>query len=229
MDFLSGAITLFVASFMVALTGALMPGPLLTVTISESLGKGVRAGPLIVLGHAIAELLIITALGFGVGSFLQRPLVIGPIAAIGGAALIVTAVLMARDAKPAAQQAITALATTQAAATSGGSLRCIRLGAIVSLSSPYWILWWLAPGLAMLTKGMQLGTTGVVSFYAGHISADLLWYILVAFAVAQGVRWLTVRGYARLLFACAVLLLVLGGWFAVSGVKILVTGVVPKL
>jgi threonine/homoserine/homoserine lactone efflux protein len=42
-------------SFVIALSGAMMPGPLLTVTISESPRRGMLAGPLLVLGHGILD------------------------------------------------------------------------------------------------------------------------------------------------------------------------------
>jgi threonine/homoserine/homoserine lactone efflux protein len=46
-------ITLFVTSFIVALSGAVMPGPLLTVTISETSRRGLMTGPLLIVGHAV--------------------------------------------------------------------------------------------------------------------------------------------------------------------------------
>ena len=42
-------------SFIVALSGALMPGPLLTVTVGEAARRGFWAGPLIIVGHALLE------------------------------------------------------------------------------------------------------------------------------------------------------------------------------
>ena len=42
-------------SFVIAFSGAIMPGPLLTITIGESVKRGARAGPLIIVGHAILE------------------------------------------------------------------------------------------------------------------------------------------------------------------------------
>ena len=59
-------------SFAVGLSGSLVPGPMLTVTITDSLKKGFKAGPLIVLGHIMAELtlviLIIGGLSWLIGS-----------------------------------------------------------------------------------------------------------------------------------------------------------------
>jgi threonine/homoserine/homoserine lactone efflux protein len=44
-----------VTSFIVALSGALMPGPLLTLTVGEAARRGFWAGPLIIVGHALLD------------------------------------------------------------------------------------------------------------------------------------------------------------------------------
>ena len=48
-------LTIFISSFVIALSGAMMPGTLLTVTISESSRRGMIAGPLLILGHGILQ------------------------------------------------------------------------------------------------------------------------------------------------------------------------------
>ncbi len=63
-----------------------------------------------------------------------------------------------------------------------------------------------------------LGVTGLVSFYVGHILADLVWFSLVAFAVASGRRIMSPRAYQGLIAVCGVFLLGLGGFFLYSGV-----------
>ena len=55
-------VVIFFSSFMIALSGALMPGPLLTVTISEATRRGTVAGPLMILGHGILELALVLRL-----------------------------------------------------------------------------------------------------------------------------------------------------------------------
>ena len=58
---------IFGGSFTLALSGVLMPGPLLTVTIAESARRGFWAGPLLMTGHSILELLIVLAIFKGWG------------------------------------------------------------------------------------------------------------------------------------------------------------------
>jgi hypothetical protein len=59
---LTTLLTIFASSFVIALSGALMPGPLLTATISECSQRGFIAGPLLITGHAILELVLVIAL-----------------------------------------------------------------------------------------------------------------------------------------------------------------------
>ncbi len=46
-----------------------MPGPLLTATISESSQRGFIAGPLLITGHAILELVLVIAFLLGLARF----------------------------------------------------------------------------------------------------------------------------------------------------------------
>ncbi len=55
-------------SFILALPGVITPGPLLTLTITESLRRGFIAGPFIILGHALLELVLVIAIVNGTKS-----------------------------------------------------------------------------------------------------------------------------------------------------------------
>lgn len=90
--------TIFLTSLGVGFSGAMMPGPLLTVTIGETLRRGFVAGPLIVLGHAILEILLVVLLVLGVAQFLALPQVHTFIALVGGAFLVYMGWSMFRDA-----------------------------------------------------------------------------------------------------------------------------------
>ena len=64
--------TIFCTSFILALSGALMPGPLLTVTVSESSRRGAHVGPMMIFGHSLLELALVIALLSGLAPFLVR-------------------------------------------------------------------------------------------------------------------------------------------------------------
>lgn len=50
-------LSIFCTWFVIALSGALMPGPVLTVTVSESARRGAAAGPLMIFARYIFRLL----------------------------------------------------------------------------------------------------------------------------------------------------------------------------
>ena len=221
MESLPAVLALFGQSFLLALSGALMPGPLLTVTISEALKKGTRAGPFLVLGHGLIELALITAAVAGLGKFLSRELVIGIIGIVGGLVLIWMGASMGLGSKQAARQAISEIDKSNAATSTGnfssGLLRCISLGITTSAVNPYWTLWWVTAGLSLMTKALQIGPFAICAFYVGHILADLAWYWAVAFTVSHGSHWLNAKAYRLVLVVCAVLLLGMGANFVISG------------
>jgi hypothetical protein len=79
---------IFGSSFIIALSGALMPGPVLAVTITEASRIGLRAGPLIMLGHALLELALFSLLVLGFVHFINHPVVLGVVGVAGGAILL---------------------------------------------------------------------------------------------------------------------------------------------
>jgi threonine/homoserine/homoserine lactone efflux protein len=225
MQDLPAILTLFVSAFIIAFSGAMMPGPLLTVTISQALGRGARAGPLLIIGHGIMELLLVTAVAWGISPWLHKDLVLGIIGLLGGVFLVWMGADMARTSRQTAQQAIFALAGKHAEKTGCESPAnwpcCILLGAVISLSNPYWTLWWVTIGLSLLTKALAISLFAVAAFYVGHILADFLWYWGVAFAVSRGVVWLKAKAYRIILLACAAFLFAMGIYFVISGGKFL--------
>lgn len=200
----------FGASFTLALSGALMPGPLFTVTISESAQNGFKAGPLLMTGHAVLELLLVVAVVQGLGVYLELPLVMGIIAVLGGSLLIAFGIDMVRTAGGLS------LAGKSADVSLKTSRNPILLGALTSLSNPYWTLWWATIGLGYLASAMKSGTVGVVVFFLGHISADFAWYCLVSLGVSRGKSMLRDAGYRSLIRVCGVFLFFFGGWFLLS-------------
>ena len=203
---------IFFSSLLIAYSGAMMPGPMLAVVVTESPKQGFKAGPLVVLGHAMLELALLVALVIGFGSLLGRDGVKATLAIAGGTMLVWTAISM-----------IVAVARDEAkldfSEGGGASRRRTVVGGIVSsLSNPYWTIWWATIGMGLLTKAYAIGMAGLVAFYVGHILGDLTWYSAVSGIVAAGRRWITPHVYRTMLVSAAVFLLALAGWFLYSGI-----------
>lgn len=211
---------IFTSSFVLAFSGAMMPGPLLTVTITESARQGFIAGPLIILGHALLELLLVVALLLGLASVLTIPRVGSTIAIVGGGFLLYMGLTMAKEAHQGKLrlELPKAEGSTLEPVSNREGLHPVAAGIFVSLSNPYWSLWWATLGLGYITLSLKEGTAGLVSFFTGHILADLLWYSLIAGAVVAGRRFLSQRIYQRILVLCGLFLICLGGLFVYRGV-----------
>lgn len=215
--------TIFVTALAVGLSGAMMPGPLLTVTIGESARRGFVAGPLLVLGHGILEGALIIALALGLGSFLTIPVVGKAIAVVGGLVLSYMGWGIARDAwhnkvnlNVNPQQAAS---LEQVNSSPPKGMHPVLAGILVSLSNPYWTLWWATVGLGYIVLSLRLGVPGLVSFFSGHILSDLAWYSLVAAAIAKGRHLVTPLIYRGILLACGLFLIFLGGSFIFWGLR----------
>lgn len=202
---------LFASAFIIALSGAMMPGPLLSTTIAESARRGWTAGPLLILGHAILELALVIGLVAGLLSFIEKPLVTQIIALLGGVFLLYLGYGMSRQA--AAGQIM--LDTGAEARASG--LNPVMAGVLVSLSNPYWSIWWATIGLGYLTIALQQGWLGMAVFFSGHILADLAWYVFIAVLIAQGRHFFSQRIYNYMLLACGIFLVGMGFFFIYRG------------
>ena len=203
---------IFSSSFVIALSGALMPGPLLTYTVAESARRGFWAGPIIMLGHGCLELGLVVLLLMGIGAIINQPVIMGVVGLVGAVILWWLGYGLMSSARHA-----------QLNLTGGDSqsLQPFWAGVIMSLANPYWLIWWVTLGLGYVLFAHKYGLWGVVVFFIGHFMADLVWYSLVAMAVAQGKRFISDRVYHGFMIGCAIFLMVFGCYFGYQGVKTL--------
>ena len=61
----------------------------------------------------------------------------------------------------------------------------VLTGILLSIANPYWFIWWATIGMGYIMYSVKFGLPGIISFFAGHILADLAWYYLVSFSVAK--------------------------------------------
>ena len=210
----------FTTSFMVALSGAMMPGPLLTVTVAQTARRGMVVPVLLMLGHSLLELAVVVGLAFGLGHFLKHRPVIGTITVLGGAMLLWMGWGMIRDARRGVLE-FEGVSTKDGPAGSEGMLRSpLALGMALSISNPYWVIWWATIGLTFFAALSQNALVTIAAFYFGHIMGDILWYLAVGIAVSRGRRVINPSVYRWVAQFCGAFLLFLGGsflWLIASG------------
>jgi len=188
---------------------------MLTVTVREAARRGVRAGPLVVLGHGIMEVAITVALILGIASFTKDITVRKVIAIVGGAFLVLMGIAMLRSLRRIQQEAL------------AGEKRAVRghatpvlLGMTTTLSNPYWFGWWGTIGTSLVVAAWASGTKGVIAFITGHVSSDLVWYSLVSYLVSLGLSYSKGSWYKITFAVCGAFLVVVGGLFIRYGLRL---------
>jgi len=208
-------IGIFATSFLLALSGAIMPGPLLTVTINESITRGAWTGPLIIIGHAILELILIIVILWGLGTVLRNDLLLSVVAFGGSAVLLWMGCSMMRRVR------FLTLSDISSHAQNGPLGKILKhpvsAGVIVSLANPYWTIWWLTIGLTYIFISAKLGTAGIIVFFVGHILADFIWYSAVSTSISLGRRFFTDGVYRTVVGVCALFLIGFSVYFFKSG------------
>ena len=156
-----GNLTLFTTAFMVAFSGAMMPGPLLTVAINQSLRRGIVVGPLISMGHGLMEILL-SALLVGLGQLLEHGLVAAAVALGGGLVLAWMGYGMIRE----GWQGEISLDLEQGKEQRDGK-GAFAAGVVATVANPYWLLWWATIGANFVALAREC--PGLGFFFSGHI------------------------------------------------------------
>jgi threonine/homoserine/homoserine lactone efflux protein len=181
---------LFLTALGVAFSGAIMPGPVLTYTIRQSLANGPKAGFLIMTGHAILEIALIFLIFLGFDVILQSNAAQIAIGLVGGLLLIYLGFDMIRG---AAKNTV----KIQMDGSGGESRNMILSGLWISASNPYFLLWWAIIGLGFLLAAYKsFGVAGVAIFYLGHALADFLWYGMISTIIGKTRRFIKERVYS---------------------------------
>jgi threonine/homoserine/homoserine lactone efflux protein len=188
--------------FVVALSGALIPGPLFAYIVAKAPRAGRGVGPKAVIGHALVEAAILFLILLGLGVVFRWKVFQTLVGILGGALLITLGVVSVRRLRAGLQ--INRRTFVGYAPLLGGVLYS-------SILNPTVPLWWATIGFAMLMDAYAVGSAlGVVCWLLGHYLADFGWFSLVSLSAAKGGRLLGTAGYRRLLLVCAAFLTTLG-------------------
>lgn len=197
----------------IGFSGALMPGPMLSVTIAESYKKGFWAGPLIVLGHSIPEFALMVLFSLGLNSLIRNNIAQGVIGIVGGVFLAWLGFRIFVEVR----QGITIDLTAKTEIGWGPT----TAGVWTSISNPVWIIWWATIGAKYILLSLQHGIVGLAFFFVGHEMADLIWYSLVSFLVSRGRGRISDRVYHVVLNLCSFMVVGFAALFIVKGIRTL--------
>ena len=205
-----------VAWFILSLSGALAPGPLSAACVMQASRRGRLHGILPMVGHAIVELGIVAAIILSVQIFIDNPLIITLMMGFGGIVIVLFGILALRDYR------FSELSTISEESESSKStiVEATFQGAIISILSPYFLLWWFGVGLANVTfliAELQVGVGTVflagVLIYLTHISTDFIFGAFLSVSSDSAARRVRVGDINWINVVIGVAQIVLGIWF----------------
>ena len=203
-------LTQFGIGFVIALSGALIPGPLLMFTVTHTMknNKG-YTGLLAGLGHCLVEAFIILAIILGLTQIFNLGTFQFLVNLVGGMALIVFGALSILEIEK----------KRRGHDDYGSGYNSLFGGIIFTLFNATIPLWWAGIGLAMLNNALKTTTMlGVLSWIFGHWTADLAWFGFVGYSIFKGKKVIGRRGHTLLILVCGLVLIALGIFFFTSSV-----------
>lgn len=207
--------------FIISLTGALSPGPLTTMAIVEGSRRGKWSGFRLAIGHGLIEIVYVAAIAlilwYGRQAILQQPLVIGLIALVGGLFLAWMGWGMGFG-------AWNHRLSLEGDVAKESKLGLVPTGSAVTVSNPYWWIWWALVTPLYIERALAWGALGLTILFVVHWSTDLGWLTGLAWLTGSGRALFSARVYRVVLIICGAALLFFGITFIIAGIGFLVTG-----
>ncbi len=207
--------------FLISLTGALAPGPLTTMAIVEGSRPNKWAGIRLAAGHGLVEgsfvALIALVMWLGRESLLRQPLITGLIALIGGLFLAWLGWGMGYG-------AWRFHLNLEGESETKNRFGLVPTGVLVTISNPYWWIWWILISPLYLREALLWGILGLAILYLVHWLTDLGWLTGLSWLTGSGRSLFSPRIYRWVLIVCGAALLFFGITFVVAGLRFLVTG-----
>jgi len=177
----------------------------------------------IITGHAILEMGIIILLLLGFSFVLKNITVVRIIGVSGGLILILFGASIIRDIikgniSTNFLNSKDELNKDPGLIENKGIENPIFGGIMVSMSNPYWWIWWATIGFAFM---IQFNISfkkwpKLLAFFLGHEAGDLIWYLLVSTLAFFGLRHMNRKAYYGILICCALFMVLFGIYLGIS-------------
>ena len=187
--------------FVISISGAMQPGPVTATSIT--MGTRNRwAGSWVAVGHGIVEFPLMILIVLGLGSIFQKNHVQIVIGILGGLTLLYMANGMFRTASQNSG--------AQAAAKMD---KPVWAGVVLTISNPYFLIWWATVGLWLATGATKIGLHAFILFTIVHWLVDFMWVTALSFASFHGTTLLGPNVQKRVMQVCAGAMLFFGLYF----------------
>ena len=193
----------------VSASGALAPGPLFVKNITEGSKTGAKSGFVFAVGHTVVEFSLVMVLTLGVLTVANEPAVKQIVGMAGGAALLVFGMLQIRESlssKP-----------IEVREESMALKSHLLVGTVFTGLNPYFILWWLIPGMKLILDSWTFaGWAGVIFMYVTHVWIDYAWLTGTAHLARKGTKFVGRKGYRVVLVLFGFVLIGFGLYFLIT-------------
>ena len=197
----------------ISLSGVIMPGPVLATTVAHS-RESRFAGVFIAIGHGIVEIPLMFLIYLGLSEYFQNTFVKVLVGLVGGIVLIYFGKDVFFPGKTPEN-----LPTKTSTRRVVDSRRSAVSGAITSIANPYFLVWWMTIGTALVLRSAVFGFLGLALFAIVHLSCDFIWYILVSLGVHHSGKLWGHKAQVAMMSISRALLLGFGVWFVISSLR----------
>jgi threonine/homoserine/homoserine lactone efflux protein len=188
---------------LISLSGVMAPGPISAVTVGKG-SESPHAGAWVAIGHGIVEFPLIAAVSLGFGYLVEHAYVETAIALVGGAFLLVMGIGMLRGLRRAE---LGSSKTTRSP---------VLAGVLLSAGNPYFLIWWITVGAALIGRAGRFGGWGLLAFAGSHWMCDFVWSYLLSTLSFRGGRFFGARFQRAVFLASGVFLVFFGGKYIVD-------------
>ncbi len=191
---------------LISVSGVMSPGPVTAVAVGRG-SESPHAGALVALGHGVVEFPLIAAVAWGFGQLLQAaPAKLG-IALVGGVVLVIMGIGMLRSQHGEQRQ------------ESAPHRFPLVAGILLSAGNPFFLIWWVTVGAALIGRSLEFGVWGVVALALAHWSIDLVWCYLLSALSYRGSRVFGRRVQQVISSLCGIFMLAFGGKYILDAVQ----------
>lgn len=194
-------------SVTLGISGAIQPGPLTALIVSQTLRYGAKEGIKVAFAPLITDIPIIILVTFILSKISQSNTILGIISLLGSGYLIHLAYESFRVRILKISEDIEA--------------KSLRKGIITNFLNPAPYLFWLTIGAAMIQRALQIGSWMVIIYLVVSYSAFIGTYGVIAFFVGKFRNTLQSKIYILIVKGMGVALAIFAVLFLIRGLKLL--------